>query len=287
MKTLYVVAIVVAIATAAVAFGVGLEAQSVSRLKNRLAAKGQTKADTAETVTTTHTVQTDTNMNAHSELGHENENENENEAEADTGSEVETENEAVEHTETETETEAESEFESEAEAESDADEEDSTEEASLRLLSVRSQNRQQFESFGSADAGANCGPTPRPPYCTLVNWPVEQTIIDDNTKNAADMILAMELVNFKGSRFCAAWLTNLRCRSLWPDCSKSEGPRPCKSECLKFVSNCHGDESSCNVFATSNCYTGGISAAPTRFASSPLIWLLLALTTVVLARWSL
>jgi len=275
MKTLYVAIAFLAVAAVASGVELGVQSESQSRLKSRLATKATAQTDSSvtnskavtDTDTATATV-TDTNMNTDSEIGHAGKSESESEGESETESGGE--DNAIDDSEADI-----GDDEAEAEAEPDGD-------GPPRLVSVRSRYRIRSELSSSA---ADCA-LPQPPLCTMVNWPVAASTITTNIETGVDMVLALQLINFKGSRYCAAWLMNLQCRYLWPDCSKTTGPLPCRTECMKFASNCQGSPTLCDSFPTSNCYVGGISAAPAR-TGSPLLWLLLVVPTVVLSLWAL
>jgi len=260
MKTVCLIGLVL-LAIVATASGVDLDTRTHAATKARLNTKDQTKAAVATEAEAEAETDTDTN------------------AVADSSSELELESD----TDLDTDTDAETDTDTDADTDTVDSGANEHGDSSQHEATTKSRTRSRFKirgEFGAA-AESGCGPVPRPPFCTMVNWPVDASIISQNTADAADMTLALTVVNFKGSRRCSTWLINLQCRSIWPDCSNPAGPLPCKSECDKFVSICQGSSMMCNSYPTSNCYTGGINAAPGRV--SPLLWLLSILPVVVLA----
>jgi len=132
--------------------------------------------------------------------------------------------------------------------------------AGSSFLSTWMATKTAADSDSAADPtpSQTCGTTVRPTFCTNVNWNVDNTVVTNNIASEADMVVELMVINFKGTRACQRWLTDLQCRYTWPDCAL--GP-PCKWECEKFVAQCQGGIQSCNAYPTTGCKSAATTAA--------------------------
>jgi len=143
--------------------------------------------------------------------------------------------------------------------------------------------RSEFRNRGRTRSDSCTATPPLPVYCTMVDWNVPSSVLSDNIASGAEMVIELQIINFKGSRSCLSWLTALKCRYIWPKCDGSGVvTRPCRSECQKFVKSCQGDSDSCNSFPTDSCYS--ISGATRVLGLSGHSLLLATLLTLVGGR---